>query len=166
MGNKPRQAIGRSSEGLMMWIYLTLFMSCCWIAWDDLINREIHVLAPITLVFTGFGISYFSDSMNLHSLLLNTAILTAIFTLLFTYGYLRFGRAFLKEKFGLGDVFVMYALVPYFPSYTLILVIVLGCVVGILGMATLPSFKSKGAPLAGIYGILLPLSLICEKLVT
>lgn len=143
-----------------MWEYVLITCQiglCCWVVWDDFKNREINILAPITLCFLLLVKQvFFSEPFFLWSDIFKNAIVAIIiFGIAFFYlKYLKKTENPLKTHLGIGDLLFFLSLVAIgTPLYYIFIFVVLtsfSLMVGIVGTVFL---NWKNIPYAGISAI-------------
>lgn len=119
------------------------------ILYQDFRYREIWWFTPPFLFIGGF--LYKWQSMNWEHLVFNLLFVLFLVAFLVLYVRIRFGSNNLfKDYFGLGDVFVLLAITPFFGFPFFIYFFTFGTLLSLLGYIFMSLFKSqKTIPYAG-----------------
>ncbi|MEM9985027.1 MAG: prepilin peptidase [Bacteroidota bacterium] len=100
-------------------IYVVLTLgagACLWIAWQDFRDREISVLAFLTLGLAGLGFQVVLNQSSCWSdRLTNLGLIGLIIGLTYGYAKLRRKGAFFDHQLGWGDVVMFVCLGLWFP---------------------------------------------------
>jgi hypothetical protein len=117
-----------------------------------------------------FGINFYEavgrDYLYLlYSIMFNLCLILIILLLLSIYSNLKMKRKFINNTFGLGDVFMLLSLALGFPSYTFIILLVMGILFA-LGCYLLlkANYEYETIPLAGYLSLFFAIILLSTYL--
>jgi len=150
MGNRPKRYAQTNNKRLIVLVI---------IIYQDLSTREVYwfLFPMLALVLGSLFFLYCPEPMvMLYNSLLNGLLVSGILLTLFLFTKLVLKQKFLDHSFGLGDLFMFYAISVGFPSITFVILLVT-CLVGSLGFYIVfkARTKDKSVPLAGLMGFCL-----------
>ena len=139
---------------MILLLNLVIILALIWIFYEDMKFRHISLYALIVVFVLSLIRVFTSNIPKTHEISLSFLIIISITTLIVGYLTLRHGYRSIFKNIGLGD-FVFLLLFPFLLNPEWILyTIISGAIVSIIGILLFKSFKEKGAPLAGIYGLI------------
>ncbi|AXT18316.1 hypothetical protein D7030_08345 [Flavobacteriaceae bacterium AU392] len=136
------------------------------IFYQDIKNREIHVILPILIFSLSLVVNYFSIDLNFNSILYNVAFILINTIGLILYFSLK-AREFtnpIDKSIGLGDLIFLLGITPLFNFKAFVLFFILGLIFSLILYGTTRVFKKTFTiPLAGYLSIFLIINVIIKN---